>query len=124
MSWEVATGQRGDTRGGAYVGPFIKTGIRSTDTSQMRSHGKEPQMPELMVDFITSLDGYGAADGWPGFWGLEGPEYLAWLGDQPEADYTVLMGANTYRLMSGLASDGEPGTDALADLSKIVFSTP
>jgi dihydrofolate reductase len=80
-------------------------------------------MPELMVDFITSLDGYGAAEGWPGFWGLEGPEYLAWLGDQPEADYTVLMGANTYRLMSGFAADGEPGTDALADLSKIVFSS-
>jgi dihydrofolate reductase len=80
-------------------------------------------MPELMVDFITSLDGYGAAEGWPRFWGLEGPEYLAWLGDQPEADYTVLMGANTYRLMSGLAAEGEPGTDALADLSKIVFSS-
>lgn len=80
-------------------------------------------MPELMIDFITSLDGYGAADGWPGLWGLEGPEYLAWLGDQPEADYTVLMGANTYRLMSGLATDGEPGTDALADMSKIVFSS-
>jgi dihydrofolate reductase len=80
-------------------------------------------MPELMIDFITSLDGYGAADGWPGFWGLEGPEYLAWLGDQPEAEYTVLMGANTYRLMSRLAADGEPGTDALADFSKVVFST-
>src|SRR6476619_4553885 len=79
-------------------------------------------MPELMIDFITSLDGYGAADGWPGWWGLEGPEYLAWLGDQPEASYTVLMGANTYRLMSGLATEGEPGTDALAGLSKVVFS--
>lgn len=80
-------------------------------------------MPELMVDFITSLDGYGAAEGWPGLWGLEGPEYLAWLGDQPEASYTVLMGANTYRLMSGLATEGEPGTDVLASLSKVVFST-
>src|ERR671911_116906 len=80
-------------------------------------------MPELLVDFITSLDGYGAADGWPGFWGLEGPEYLAWLEDHPEADWTVLMGANTYRLMSGLASDGEPGTDVLARLSKVVFSS-
>jgi dihydrofolate reductase len=84
---------------------------------------KELQMPELMIDFITSLDGYGAAAGWPGWWGLEGPEYLAWLGDQPEAGYTVLMGANTYRLMSGLANEGEPGTDALAGLSKVVFST-
>ena len=80
-------------------------------------------MPELMIDFITSLDGYGAAEGWPGWWGLEGPEYLAWLGDQLEEDYTVLMGANTYRLMFGLATDGEPGTDVLADMSKIVFSS-
>jgi dihydrofolate reductase len=80
-------------------------------------------MPELLLDFITSLDGYGAAEGWPGWWGLEGLEYLAWLGDQPEADYTVLMGANTYRLLSGLATEGEPGTDALAGLSKVVFST-
>ena len=79
-------------------------------------------MAELMVDFITSLDGYGAAEGWPGWWGLEGPEYLAWLEEQPEGDYTVLMGANTYRLIYGLASDGEPGTDALANFSKIVFS--
>jgi dihydrofolate reductase len=80
-------------------------------------------MSELLVDFITSLDGYGAAEGWPGWWGLEGPDYLAWLRDQPESDYTVLLGANTYRLMSGLAADGEPGTDALAGLSKVVFST-
>src|SRR5215211_5981120 len=80
-------------------------------------------MPELLVDFITSLDGYGAADGWPGFWGLEGTEYLAWLEDQPEADYTVLIGANTYRLMSGLAEEGEPGTEDLAGLSKVVFSS-
>ena len=79
-------------------------------------------MPELLVDFITSLDGYAAADGWPGWWGLEGPEYLTWLAEQPEADYTVLMGATTYRLMSGFAADGEPGTDALAGLSKVVFS--
>jgi dihydrofolate reductase len=80
-------------------------------------------MPELLIDFITSLDGYGAAEGWPGWWGLEGPEYLAWLGDDPEADYTTLMGAHTYRLMSGLAADGEPGTDVLAGLPKVVFST-
>jgi hypothetical protein len=30
-------------------------------------------MAELMVDFITSLDGYASAEGWPGFWGLEHP---------------------------------------------------
>jgi dihydrofolate reductase len=80
-------------------------------------------MSELLVDFITSLDGYGAAEGWPGWWGLEGPEYLAWLADQPEATYTLLMGGNTYRLMHGFASSGEPGTDSLAGMTKVVFSS-
>jgi dihydrofolate reductase len=84
---------------------------------------KGATVPELLVDFITSLDGYGAAEGWPGWWGLQGPESLAWLGEQPEVDHTVLMGANTYRLMSGFAAEAEPGTDALASLSKVVFST-
>jgi len=89
---------------------------------------------ELLVDFITSLDGYGAAEGWPGWWGLEGPEYLAWLGEQPERDYTILMGANTYRLMSGFASqsgaaesdmrsDEEASVDELTKASKVVFSS-
>lgn len=36
--------------------------------------------------------------------GLQGPEYLAWLGEQRERDYTILMGSNTYRLMSGFAA--------------------
>ena len=80
-------------------------------------------MPELLVDFISSLDGYAAAEGWPGWWGLQGPEYLDWLGAQPEADYTILMGATTYRVMSRFVAEGEPGTDALAGMSKIVFST-
>ena len=91
-------------------------------------------MNELLVDFITSLDGYGAAEGWPGFWGLEGPEYLAWLGQQPERDYTILMGANTYRLMSGFASQSgtagselrseeEASVDELTNASKVVFSS-
>lgn len=92
-------------------------------------------MQKLLVDFITSLDGYGAAEGWPGLWGLGGPEYLSWLDEQPEKDYTVLMGANTYRLMSGFAaefesaeaddipSDEEGGSIELNNMSKIVFSS-
>jgi hypothetical protein len=48
---------------------------------------------ELLGDFITSLDGYASGEGWPGWWGLQGPEYLAWLEKQPEVTY--LMGANT-----------------------------
>ena len=80
-------------------------------------------MAELVVDFITSLDGYASAEGWPGWWGLEGPEYLAWLGENPERDYLLLMGANTYRLMHGFTKQGEPGTDVLGGMSKVVFSS-
>lgn len=90
-------------------------------------------MREVMVDFITSLDGYASADGWPGFWGLQGPEYLAWLDEQPE--FTYLMGANTYRLMSGFAAgevpagqdefaaDEEASVDHLTRAPKVVFSS-
>ena len=74
-------------------------------------------MQELLVDFITTLDGYASGDGWPGFWGLEGPEYLAWLGEQPPV--THLMGANTYRLMSGFAAGETPeGTDEFRDVEE------
>lgn len=89
-------------------------------------------MREVLVDFVTSLDGYASGEGWPGWWGLQGPEYLAWLEEQPEVTY--LMGANTYRLMSGFAMAGAPegtpefGVDeaesvgGLTAAPKVVFS--
>jgi dihydrofolate reductase len=89
-------------------------------------------MRELMIDFITTLDGYASGEGWPGFWGLEGPEYLGWLGEQPPVTY--LMGANTYRLMSGFAAgvmpegveefrpEEEASVDELTRAPKVVFS--
>jgi dihydrofolate reductase len=81
-------------------------------------------MPELLVDFITSLDGYASAEGWPGYWGLEGPEYLAWLDQSPERDYTALMGATTYRLMSGFAATSDDDSlSQLTEMSKVVFSS-
>lgn len=80
-------------------------------------------MAELLVDFITSLDGYAAAEGWPGLWGLEGPEYLAWLEQDSAANRTLLMGANTYRLMHGSASSGTEGADSLDAVRKVVFSS-
>lgn len=55
----------------------------------------------LLVDFILSLDGCAAGDGWPGWWGLQSSEYLEWLSQEPE--YLTLMGATTYRLMSQMA---------------------
>ncbi|WAA66839.1 dihydrofolate reductase family protein [Microbacterium oxydans] len=80
-------------------------------------------MQTLTIDFICSLDGYGAAEGWPGWWGLESPEYLAWLEEAPDRDAPLLMGAATYRVMSALTGAGEPGTDVLEGIPKYVFSS-
>lgn len=77
---------------------------------------------ELMIDYIASLDGYGTAEGWPGWWGLEGPEYLRWLQDDAAASRTLLMGANTYRLMHGFGSSSDEGVDELGAAKKVVFS--
>ena len=82
-------------------------------------------MAGLMVDFIISLDGCAAAEGWPGYWGLEGPEYLGWLDEEGAHEHTVLMGATTYRLMSVFAAQmpEEPGLAGLAAMPKVVFSS-
>lgn len=89
-------------------------------------------MRELLIDFGTTLDGYASGEGWPGWWGQEGPEYLAWVNEQPPVTY--LMGANTYRLMYSFASGDPPaGTaemeaeeeesmDELTRVPKVVFS--
>ena len=94
----------------------------------------EASSAELMVDLIISLDGYASAEGWPGWWGLEAPEYLAWLEREGQKQYTYLLGANTYRLMSAMSAEAAAAdsnfseTEAasltgLADVAKVVFSS-
>jgi dihydrofolate reductase len=62
-------------------------------------------MAELLVDFITSLDGYASAEGWPGYWGVE-------------------VGTTTYRLMSDFAAMSDDSSVAqLTEMSKVVFSS-
>src|SRR5262245_1548133 len=82
-------------------------------------------MSSLMVDYITSLDSYGTAEGWPGYWGMEGPEYLDWLEEDGKIEYTTLMGATTYREMFGYAAEmpDDPGLAALTAMPKVVFSS-
>ncbi|WP_017199665.1 dihydrofolate reductase family protein [Arthrobacter sp. M2012083] len=88
----------------------------------------------LMVDLIISLDGYASADGWPGWWGLEGPEYLAWLAEEGKKDFTTLMGAKTYRVMSSMSEEASEDSSGfseeegaslsgLAAMPKIIFSS-
>src|SRR4051794_36012544 len=80
-------------------------------------------MQELLIDVITSLDGHSSAEGWPGLWGLGGPEYFAWLEEDAARTYTCLMGATTYRLFAGFAESGEEDMTALTTIDKVVFSS-
>ncbi|MFJ4169566.1 dihydrofolate reductase family protein [Paenarthrobacter sp. NPDC089714] len=99
----------------------------------MGESAAEKTSAKLMVDLIISLDGYASGEGWPGWWGLEGPEYLAWLDEEGKKDITLLMGANTYKVMSGLSQQAEDegsgfsddegaSLTGLAAMPKIVFS--
>jgi hypothetical protein len=41
-------------------------------------------MSTLTIDLFSSLDGYASADGWPGYWGKEGPELFGgWRRSSP-----------------------------------------
>lgn len=80
-------------------------------------------MPELMIDVITSLDGFSSAEDWPGLWGMGGPDYFAWLEEESARTYTSLMGATTYRLFAGFAESGEEDMSSLTAMDKIVFSS-
>ncbi|MDX6571667.1 MAG: hypothetical protein QOC86_823 [Gaiellales bacterium] len=81
-------------------------------------------MSTLTVDLFSSLDGYAAADGWPGYWGKEGPELFAWLEEKLAEDHTIVMGATTYRAMSRVVSEADDPTFArMAEIPKIVFSS-
>ncbi|MFC8600435.1 MULTISPECIES: dihydrofolate reductase family protein [unclassified Isoptericola] len=79
-------------------------------------------MADLMIDYITSLDGYGSAEGWPGLWGMGGPDYFAFLEADGAADFVTLMGATTYRLFAGFAETGEEEMAELTARRKVVFS--
>jgi dihydrofolate reductase len=80
-------------------------------------------MSTLTIDLISSLDGFASAEDWPGYWGKEGPEYLAWVAEKLAEDHVIVMGANTYRTMSQIVTEFEDPTFArMAEVRKVVFS--
>jgi dihydrofolate reductase len=81
-------------------------------------------MGALTIDLFSSLDGFAASDGWPGYWGKEGPELMAWLEEKLAEDHALVMGANTYREMSQIVADGDdPTFERMAEIPKVVFSS-
>jgi dihydrofolate reductase len=83
-----------------------------------------PSVSTLTIDLFSSLDGFAAAKDWPGYWGKEGPELMAWLEEKLAEDHVIVMGANTYRTMSQIVAEEEDPTFArMAEIPKVVFST-
>ncbi|WP_298131439.1 dihydrofolate reductase family protein [Micropruina sp.] len=78
----------------------------------------------LTVDFFCSLDGYGSARGWPGYWGKEGPELIDDRVRTFAQDQVLVFGATTFReFREFVVAFDEPYYDRLNELPKIVFSS-
>lgn len=59
-------------------------------------------------DVFSSIDGFGSygADGdWGGYWGKQGPQFLARRTEQYRADQRLVIGANTFRQFVGFMGD-------------------
>ncbi|MDX6368051.1 MAG: hypothetical protein QOK30_3127 [Nocardioidaceae bacterium] len=81
-------------------------------------------MSTLTIDLFTSLDGFAGSDGWPGYYGKEGPDLMEWLEQKLAEDHVIVMGGNTYRTMSQIVAVNEDPTFArMAELRKVVFSS-
>lgn len=80
-------------------------------------------MSTLTIDLFSSLDGFAGGENWPGYWGKEGPELMGWLEEKLAEDHVIVMGANTYRMMSQIVTEADDPTFArMAELPKVVFS--
>ena len=81
-------------------------------------------MATYTVDLFTSLDGFGS--GPVGYWGKEGPELIEWHNRTffTGEGETLVLGANTYRLMAGFAEESADGSSfkALTAREKVVIS--
>lgn len=81
-------------------------------------------MATYTVNLFTTLDGFGT--GPVGYWGKDGPEFRAWHAREFFAaeNRTLVLGANTYRLMERFAteSEGDANFTSLTAAPKIVIS--
>ena len=81
-------------------------------------------MGTLTMDIMSSLDGFASAEGWPGYWGLEGPDLFDHFREDLAKDHVVIMGATTYRTMSQIVEQvDDPTFERMAELPKVVFSS-
>ena len=78
----------------------------------------------LTVDFFCSIDGYGMARGWPGYWGKEGPGLLEDRVRTFAQDQVLVFGATTFQQFRKFVTMfDDPYYDSLNELPKLVFSS-
>jgi dihydrofolate reductase len=78
----------------------------------------------LTVDYFMSLDGYGSAEGWPGYWGKEGPELRQDRVDTFNKEQVLVLGATTFRQFAKFVKEfDEPYYARMNEMAKIVFSS-
>lgn len=79
-------------------------------------------------DIFSSLDGFGSHSGdWGGYWGKQGPEFLAHRFEQYSADQRMVLGANTHRVnemfLSGGDEEFDPWVRRMRELPTTVISS-
>lgn len=82
-------------------------------------------------DVFSSLDGFGGYDehgDWGGYWGKDGPEFLARRLEQASEPYRLVLGATTFRMfvsMIGLsvAPEIDPINERIRAAAATVFSS-
>lgn len=63
-------------------------------------------------DIFSSFDGYGSPTGtFGGYWGKQGPEFLAHRLEQFGEKQRMVLGANTYRLMASMLATHPAGSE-------------
>jgi len=81
-------------------------------------------MRELIADLFITVDGYAAGRQAPAFFGYPGPELDGWIDEQLATPHTMVMGANTYRVLAEIvASAADANSARMTELPKLVFSS-
>ena len=80
-------------------------------------------MRELIADLFITVDGYASGRESPAFFGYPGRELDIWIDQELSSPHTMVMGANTYRVLADIITSATDANSArMTELPKLVFS--
>jgi dihydrofolate reductase len=81
-------------------------------------------MRELIADLFISLDGFASGTDEPAYFGYDGPDLSSWVLAELNQPHVLLMGRNTYSVLSEVAAAAtDPVSARMRELPKLVFSS-